>query len=92
MTIPLRLAVCLFPGVTALDYQGPIEVLGFLSPKRLGSTMRGRFPEPPPYSLETSYLSHNLEPVEPISGPLVLPNALYTTTDQYDIILVPGGM
>jgi putative intracellular protease/amidase len=92
MTVPLRLAVCLFPGVKALDYQGPMEVLGYLSLKKLNDTMRGQFPKPPPYSLDTSYLSHNLEPVEPISGPLVLPNALYNTTDQYDVILVPGGL
>jgi len=87
---PLRLAVCLFPGVTALDYQGPIELLGRLSPENLNIY----FPSPPSHSIETTYLSHNLEPLKPMTGPLVLPNASYSVTDpidQYDIILVPGG-
>jgi len=92
MTVSLRLAVCLFPGVTALDYQGPIELLEFISTKNLSRSTSGLFPMPPPYSIHTTYMSHNLEPVEPCAGPLILPNGLYDfaeSANQYDIILVP---
>jgi len=88
--VPLRLAVCLFPAVTALDFQGPIELLGFLSPESL----KRRFTNPPSHSIETTYLSHNLDLVKPSSGPLIQPNASYSDSgpsNQYDIILVPGG-
>jgi len=88
---PLRLAVCLFPDVSALDYQGPIELLGCLSADVVN---RGFFPTPPSRVIEITFLSHNLEPVKPLIGPLVLPNASYSDTEltnQYDIILVPGG-
>jgi len=92
MAQPFRLAVCLFSGVTALDYQGPIELLKFISPRYLSSSRSVIFPSPPAYSIEVTYLSHNLDPIEPAAGPLILPDALYdTTTTQYDIILVPGG-
>ncbi|KIM83437.1 hypothetical protein PILCRDRAFT_88218 [Piloderma croceum F 1598] len=94
MAQPLRLAVCLFSGVTALDYQGPIELLKFVSPKYLSSSRSVMFPIPPAYSIDVTYLSHNLEPIEPAAGPLILPDASYDTTGsktQYDIILVPGG-
>jgi len=92
MAQPLRLAVCLFPGVTALDYQGPMELLGFISPKNLNGSRNDIFPEPLLYSIDATYLSHDLEPVEPTSGPQVLPNLSYgAAVSQYDIILVPGG-
>ncbi|KZP22349.1 class I glutamine amidotransferase-like protein [Athelia psychrophila] len=87
----LRLAVCLFPAVTALDYQGPMEMLGFLSPQNLEKSV-GEFPTEPSYSIEADYLSHTMDPVAPMSGPHVVPTGSYSTTEkQYDIILVPGG-
>lgn len=89
--VPLRLAVCLFPAVTALDFQGPIELLGFLSPESL----KRHFTNPPSHSIETTYFSHNLDLVKPSSGPLIQPDRSYSDTGssiQYDILLVPGGM
>jgi putative intracellular protease/amidase len=94
MAVPLRLAVCLYPGVTALDYQGPMELFGFISNKSLNGPKNSRLPLPEPlkYTIETTFLSHDTKPVEPKSGPLILPNASYTDpTGQYDIVLVPGG-
>jgi putative intracellular protease/amidase len=92
MTVPLRLAVCLFPGVTALDYQGPMELFNFISSKQLSGPIGGLFPNPP-YSIDTTYLSHDLKPIEPFAGPWLLPSTTYgDTVGQYDIILVPGGM
>lgn len=87
---PLRLAVCLFPDVTALDFQGPIELLGCITPKRLRMTGH-RFKTLPSTSIEITYLSHNLEPVEPMTGPLLQINNTYETEEQFDILLIPGG-
>ncbi|KAF7980376.1 hypothetical protein HWV62_38841 [Athelia sp. TMB] len=86
MPTPLRLAVCLFPAVTALDYQGPMELLGFLAPENPELTRK------PAYSITADYLSHTMDPVVPISGPRVMPTGTYDGVEmQYDIILVPGG-
>jgi hypothetical protein len=91
MAVPLRLAVCLYPGLTALDYQGPVELFGFISSKSLNSGI-GLLPLPQPYTIETTFLSHDMEPVEPSSGPRVLPDASYIDdVGQFDIVLVPGG-
>jgi hypothetical protein len=76
MTVHLRLAVCLYPGLTALDYQGSVELFGFISSESLNSGI-GLLPLPQPYTIETTFLSHDMEPVKPSSGPRVLPNASY---------------
>jgi len=90
MAVPLRLAVCLYPGLTALDYQGPIELFGFISKKSVNDGIP--LPEPLKYTIEITFLSHDMNPVEPKSGPMILPNASYTDpTGQYDIVLVPGA-
>ena len=90
---PLRLAVCLFQDMSTLDYQGPMELLGSLSPDVVN---RGLFESSPPSQhVEVTYLSRNLDPVKPLVGPLVLPNVSYSdieATNQYEIILVPGGV
>jgi len=87
----LRLAVCLFPDVTALDYEGPVELLGFISPKNAKTR---DIPKTCPYLIDITYLSHTMEPVEPSSGPNILPTQTYNDVkddEQFDIILVPGG-
>ena len=91
MSSSLRVAVCLFPDVTALDFQGPMELFGLLSAKWL-QIFGSRFKTLPSTTLETTYLSHDLEPVAPISGPLLQPSATYDVEEQFDIILVPGGL
>jgi hypothetical protein len=88
--LTLRLAVCLFPEVTALDYAGPVELLSFISSKNLQSPM-SPFQTPPSHVIETTYLAYTLDPVEPSSGPLLVPSMTYDTEEQFDIILVPGG-
>lgn len=76
-----------------LDFQGPIELLCSLSlqnhktPALYGG-------EAPPYAIETEYLSHSLEPLQPNAGPTILPSKAYDDVkegDQYDILLIPGG-
>ncbi|KAJ7200698.1 class I glutamine amidotransferase-like protein [Mycena rebaudengoi] len=99
MTQTLRIAVCLFQRVTMLDYQGPVELLGILSPKNRERALAGltntKFYSGPLTDLPTfelTYLSHTLDPVEPTAGPPVLPSLKYDdATEQFDIILIPGG-
>ncbi|KAJ7217761.1 class I glutamine amidotransferase-like protein [Mycena pura] len=88
----LQVAVCLFPGVTTTDYQGPVELLGILSAKNRQRALSGVSQDLPDLSIEFTYLSHTLDPVEPTAGPLALPSLMYDAAqEQFDIILVPGG-
>ncbi len=91
MSTVLKLAVCLFPKVTALDYQGPMELLGFLSKESIDQ----QFPQAaPPYAIEPTYLAYTKDPVGPSTGPRFLADTTYEDAingEQYDIILVPGG-
>ncbi|KAK7025065.1 DJ-1 protein-PfpI domain-containing protein [Favolaschia claudopus] len=94
MTQTLRVAVCLYPGVTTLDYQGPVELLGMLSAKnREHAALATAGIHIPDVTIEFTYLSHTLEPVEPIAGPPVVPSLTYENAkEQFDIVLIPGGM
>jgi len=84
----LKLAVCLFPGVTSLDFQGPLELFGFLSsslPLRAGL-------ESTTHQFSIQYLAPTLEPITPDRGPKTLADATYEQArEQFDVILVPGG-
>ncbi|KAL1695495.1 class I glutamine amidotransferase-like protein [Schizophyllum commune] len=97
---PLSLAVCLCPGLTLLDIQGPIENLSLLT-----AANRSKFlPTAPGPSLgPIVYLADTLEPIKPgytdahgrsgEAGPRLLPDATYSeTTQQFDILLIPGGV
>ncbi|KAJ8515497.1 hypothetical protein ONZ45_g7097 [Pleurotus djamor] len=89
----LRLALCLFPGVTCLDYQGPLELLGFLFPENQ-AMMKGFTDVSFPLSIEATYLSHTLDKVKPMAGPSLVPDRTYDSIkeeEQFDIILIPGG-
>ncbi|KAJ6594235.1 class I glutamine amidotransferase-like protein [Mycena capillaripes] len=91
MAQTLQVAVRLFPGVTVTDYQGPVELLGVLSSKNRRA-LEEVAKDPPHLNIEFTYLSHTLDPVEPIAGPLLLPSLTYDDAhEQFDIILVPGG-
>ena len=95
-SIALRLAVCLFPGVCALDYQGPIELLGFLSPDS-----PSRLPATPTFQLKITYIAPEKTVkeggIQPWSGhgPKIVADTTYESAiedkDQFDILLVPGG-
>ncbi|KAJ7902144.1 class I glutamine amidotransferase-like protein [Mycena olivaceomarginata] len=92
MTQTLQVAVCLFPRVTATDYQGPVELLGILSAKNRARALAGVSGTLPDLNIEFTYLSHTLDPVEPTAGPNLLPSLTYDDAkEQFDIILVPGG-
>ena len=87
----LSLAVCLFENVAATDFQGPLELFGFIAPKGLESRT---WPIDPAYAIEASYLSVTLDPVSTMSGPALVPTRTYDSVkpnEQFDVILVPGG-
>lgn len=87
----IAFTVCLYPGVTALDFQGPIELL------RMGSKdLQEIVPElprdSPDVSIKVTFLSHDTNPVIPIAGAKMLPDAIYDDVkEQFDIVLIPGG-
>lgn len=86
----LSLAVCVFPEVCPTDYQGPVELLSFISP---GTIARGLFPHTPAVTIEATYVGTTLEPLIPGSGPRILADKTYDDVkEQFDIILVPGGL
>jgi hypothetical protein len=90
-TSVLSLAVCLFDGVCTTDFQGPIELLGFISPKALQSKRR---PIDSQYAIDTTYLAPSIDPVKTMAGPALVPTRTYAsvvTDEQFDIIVVPGG-
>ena len=91
----LRLAICLFPDLTLLDFIGPAQVLGTLEPKTI-QAYRTFYPTLPPVQVEATYFSHNLEPVFGDVGPGLIPQKTYEEVldnfEQYDLILVPGGV
>lgn len=91
-TTELSVAVCLFPNLTALDYQGAVELLGFLKTETVPMMP---FSQNLKYSLRFTYLSHNLDPVPLSSGPDALPQGTYkdvmNSNQQFNILLVPGG-
>ncbi|KAF9648219.1 class I glutamine amidotransferase-like protein [Thelephora ganbajun] len=98
MSIPcptLKLAVCLFPGLTILDFVGPVQVLGTLEPRKIRAGA-AFYPMLPPVQVEATYFSHNREHVVGDVGPALVPQRTYEQVlenfEQYDLILVPGGI
>ncbi|KAI1877654.1 hypothetical protein JX265_003662 [Neoarthrinium moseri] len=93
-TVPLRIAVVLFPALTALDVFGPLNALNLLSIQ---------------HSMTLSLLSTDLKPVSidrtiidgvyqgmpswqsPNLTQLVLPTHTFDDAPDFDVIMVPGG-
>ncbi|KAJ3761714.1 class I glutamine amidotransferase-like protein [Lentinula raphanica] len=95
-----RLALCLYPEVTALDYQGPIEFLGGFSTEYrsdLNSYLHVHHLEEylPPFAIDIEYVSHSLDAIKPLAGPRMLPTRTYEgvmkSGEQFDILMIPGG-
>jgi hypothetical protein len=87
-----KLAVCLYPKLTTLDFQGPLELIGGLSVENL-KTYGSLLPSLPDCAVETEYLSHSMDPVHPGTGPDLVPTKTYSDMmdTQFDIIMIPGG-
>ncbi|KAJ4480964.1 class I glutamine amidotransferase-like protein [Lentinula aciculospora] len=93
-----HLAVCLFPDVTILDYQGPIELLGGFSTdlRAKPDSYLHKFKQYlPSFAIDVEYLSDSEDAVIPSAGPRVLPTGTYEGVmkagKQFDILLIPGG-
>jgi hypothetical protein len=98
VTTPLRLAICLFPGITSLDFIGPVEVLSWIFPDLIEKVGVEVYPEPPRFSIEPTFVGYTLDPtILGATGPGFLAQGTYDelndspTQEQFDIILVPGG-
>ncbi|KAL1747632.1 class I glutamine amidotransferase-like protein [Schizophyllum fasciatum] len=98
MSDSLSVAVCLYPNMTSLDYQGPIEFLAALSEKAKPFIFKDSpvKPEDLPTLGPFTYLSHTLEPVQPgiagEAGPRATPDKTFgEAQEQFDILLLPGG-
>ena len=95
-TLPtLRLAVCLFPDVTPVDFIGPAQVFSLLQ-QRCIENLASLYPSPPILQIEATYFSHDLTPVVGDAGPALIPQKTYKEVlenfEQYDLILIPGGV
>ncbi|CAE6488526.1 unnamed protein product [Rhizoctonia solani] len=86
-----KFGIVLFPKLIVLDFQGPMELLGFLT-KGFPSQTNPAWPYSP-YEFEFDYLAESLDPVVPNVGPAITPTKTFGQVNQtqYDIILVPGG-
>ena len=89
MSTTLKLAICFFPEVTALDYKGPMELFGFLSQSDLAL----RYVPSAPYGIKATYVAYTKDPLSPVSGPRLVPDTTYeeAINEQFDILLIPGG-
>ena len=93
----LSLVVCLYNDVTALDYQGPLELFGSLQERFIENPFLP-LPSTPKYAIKITYAGHSTK-VIPFAGPTVnieehnTYDQLLSREDkeQFDIILVPGG-
>lgn len=97
-TKTLRLAVCLFPNVTSLDFIGPVEIMSFLDPARVERSGTAFPIKQLPYHITTEYLNHTVDPVTPMAkGPELVTQRTYAyfndsqNREQFDILLIPGG-
>lgn len=90
----LRLALCLFPNLTLLDFAGPAQVFALLEPKNIQAHSE-IYPTLPSVQVQATYFSHTRGPVVGDAGPPLLPQKTYGDVldnfEQYDILLVPGG-
>ena len=89
----LTIAVCLFQGAGATDFQGPLEAFGFLSQK---SVDVGLIPASVGTFIKPTYLGVTMDTITAMTGPQFLVNKTYEEVlkegTQFDVILVPGGI
>ncbi|EGN96517.1 hypothetical protein SERLA73DRAFT_75410 [Serpula lacrymans var. lacrymans S7.3] len=93
----LTVAVCIFDKVTALDYQGPMELFGFFQKDFLRNPPEV-YPTKVKYAIEPTYFGTSTS-IKPFAGPTLSIDAknVYTTfldsgdARQFDMIFVPGG-
>ncbi|EGN96516.1 hypothetical protein SERLA73DRAFT_184586 [Serpula lacrymans var. lacrymans S7.3] len=91
----LSLVVCLYEDVTALDFQGPLQLIGMLQEKNIQNTSLP-FPSPPTHAVKITYAGDSTA-VTPDAGPTFAVEKKNTyeellgSGEQFDMILVPGA-
>ncbi|KAF8598688.1 class I glutamine amidotransferase-like protein [Ceratobasidium sp. AG-I] len=85
------IAVVLFPLVTYLDVQGPIEQFSFAEPNSY-IKLRAGWPAPD-CEFELDFVAESRDPITPGGGAKVLASKTFDEVKdrQYDILFVPGG-
>ena len=86
--------MCLYPNVTALDYQGAVELFrtGSKNQQQNSAFLAGVGKGSPDVSIDITFLGPSLDLVKPEAGPRVQPDDTYDNTkEQFDILLLPGG-
>ena len=91
-----RMAICLVPFATSLDFIGPMDVLGLLVQQNIdGLNQAELLPQKldPAVRIQPTYFSASKDPVIVSAGPPVHADRTYDEEGlgQYDIILIPGG-
>ncbi|KAH7101528.1 class I glutamine amidotransferase-like protein [Auriculariales sp. MPI-PUGE-AT-0066] len=88
----LEIAVCVFTDAQLLDYGGPLDLFGFLVKENLP---KYNMPMPPKL-LKLVYVGPTKSPIQPTSGPPILPHETYdealASGKKYDVVFVPGGV
>ncbi|THH26713.1 hypothetical protein EUX98_g7477 [Antrodiella citrinella] len=90
----LKLAVCLFDDVALLDFTGALEQFGFLVP-HIALDPKSPFYIASKFAIDPIYLGPTEAPVRPATGPHLVPTRTYGSVqngEQFDLILVPGGI
>jgi putative intracellular protease/amidase len=92
----LRMAICLVPFSTSLDFIGPMDVLGLLVQQNIDGLNQAGFLSQkldPAARIEPTYLAVSRDPVIVSAGPPVHADKTYDEEGhgQYDIIFIPGG-
>ncbi|KAH7101514.1 class I glutamine amidotransferase-like protein [Auriculariales sp. MPI-PUGE-AT-0066] len=86
----LEIAVCVFTDAQLLDYGGPLDLFGFLVKENLP---KYNMPMPPKL-LKLVYVGPTKSPIQPTSGPPILPHETYdealASGKKYDVVFVPG--
>lgn len=90
------LAVCLYDGVTALDFAGPTELLTARSTynRTTWPQYLEALPDASDLIIDATYIAFTLDPLRSTSGMSIAPDKTYKDVigkEQFDILLVPGG-
>ena len=90
----LTLAVCLFDYVTAIDFQGPMDLIGSISPWMVFNPPKAVGSLGAKVAVDAVYLGPTVDPVKPVAGPQMIPTRTYDSVkegEQFDILLIPCG-
>ena len=77
-SVPIRVAIALFPDAEELDWAGPWEVFGYWA---------SRWPD----EVQVFTIAETLDPIRCARGLRVLPDRSWSTSPVIDVLVYPGG-